>query len=82
MICSMASSWYLVAVLAVVVVVTAVAGEVDKQYGLIPTLPGESCRDIYQKNPYCHGKSGYYVIVLLTLYTVIWSWSVVERKDG
>ena len=54
----------MVALLAAVV--TVVAGEVDKQYGLIPTLPGESCRDIYQKNPYCHGKSGYYVIVIGT----------------
>ena len=41
----MVLSWYLETVLAVVV--TAVAGEVDKQYGLIPTLPGKSCRDIY-----------------------------------
>jgi len=55
----MALSWVLVTVLA-----TVVAGEVDKQYGFIPSLPGESCRDIYQKNPYCHGKSGYYVIVI------------------
>ncbi|XP_065893003.1 uncharacterized protein [Dysidea avara] len=56
----MAVSWCLVALLATVV--TAVAGEVDKQYGLIHTLPGESCRDIYQKNPTSHGKSGYYAI--------------------
>ncbi|XP_065893154.1 uncharacterized protein [Dysidea avara] len=60
----MTFSGCLVAVLAAIVAV--VAGEVDKQYGFIPTLPGESCRDIYQKNPYCHGKSGYYVIVIGT----------------
>ena len=60
----MALSWFLVTLLAAVV--TAVAGEVDKQYGFIPTLPGESCRNIYQKNPYCLGKSGYYVIVIGT----------------
>ena len=45
----MTFSCCLVAVLAAIVAV--VAGEVDKQYGFIPTLPGESCRDIYQKNP-------------------------------
>jgi len=32
------------------------------QYGFIPVLTRESCRDIYQHNPTSHGKSGYYVI--------------------
>ncbi|XP_065914398.1 uncharacterized protein [Dysidea avara] len=53
--------WYIVAVL--VAVVTANSFEVDyKQYGLIPTLPAKSCRDIYQLNPTSDGKSGYYVV--------------------
>jgi len=39
------------------------AASYDSQYGLIPTKPGKSCRDIYQLNPASHGNSGYYVIL-------------------
>jgi len=56
----MAVVWWLVAVLAVVV--TVVTAQSNPQYGTVPTLPGKSCRDIYQLNPSTHGKSGYYVI--------------------
>ena len=35
----------------------------DKGYGLLPTKPGKSCRDIYQVNPTSQGNSGYYVIM-------------------
>jgi len=39
----------------------------DNQYGLVPTLPGKSCRDTvstYERNPSCHGKkNGYYVVL-------------------
>ena len=56
----MAVSCWLVAVLAVVV--TVVTSQSNPQYGTVPTLPGKSCRDIYQLNPSAHGKSGYYVI--------------------
>jgi len=69
-------------------VVIIAVGKVTQQYGFILTLPGIFYKDIFQKNPYCHGRSGYYVLVVgttLTLYNVIWtiwSWSVVERKVG
>jgi len=56
----MAVSWCLVAVLAIVI--TVVTAQSNPQYGTVPTLPGKSCRDIYQLNPSTHGKSGYYVI--------------------
>ena len=56
----------LAAVLIAVVLLYLVPGEVDKQYGFISTLPGRSCRDIYQKNPHCRGRSGYYVVVVGT----------------
>lgn len=57
----MAVGWCL---LVLVVAVTLVTGEVTKQYGLIPTEPGKSCRDIYELNPNCRGRSGYYVIIV------------------
>jgi len=55
----MAVGWYLVAVLAAFATVTVAQ---SNQYGFIAALAGESCRDIYQRNPTSHGKSGYYVI--------------------
>ena len=58
MLSSMGIRWVFGAVLTVVV-----AAKVDYNlYGLIPTLPGGSCIDIYQLNPTSHDKSGYYVI--------------------
>ena len=59
---SMAVGWYLIAVLTAIV--TFVTGAVSNQYGLTPTQPGKSCRDIYKLNPYCRGKSGFYVVVI------------------
>ena len=56
----MAVSWHLVAVLAVVI--TVVTSESNPQYGTSRTLPGKSCRDIYQLNPSTHGKSDHYFI--------------------
>ena len=56
----MAVSCWLVAVLAVIV--TVVTAQSNPQYGTVPTLPGKSCRDIYQLNPSIHGNSGYYII--------------------
>jgi len=58
MMSSIVNGWLLGAVLTAIV-----AAEVDyKDYGIIPTLPGNSCRNIYQLNPTSHGKSGYYVV--------------------
>ena len=52
-------------VCVILVVITTITSLVlaDKQYGLISTKPGKSCRDIYQMNPASHGVSGYYIIV-------------------
>ena len=52
---SMAISYCLALVLATVAVA-------DDQYGLVRSQPAVSCRDIYQKNPTSHGKSGYYIV--------------------
>jgi len=57
---SMADSWWSVAVIAVIV--TIVTSESNPKYGTIPTLPGKSCRDIYQVNPFTRSKSDYYVV--------------------
>ena len=54
----------LYALAAIVSINQLVMADVDySQYGLIPTLPGKSCRDIYERNPKCHGRDGYYVVL-------------------
>ena len=59
----MAISW-LCALAAIVSISQLVMADVDySKYGLIPTLPGKSCRDIYEKNPSSHGRNGYYVVL-------------------
>jgi len=59
----MAISW--LCILAVIATISQlVMADIDySQYGLVPTLPGKSCRDIYERNPSCHGKNGYYVVL-------------------
>ena len=59
----MAISW-LCALTAIASINQLVMADVDySKYGLIPTLPGKSCRDIYETNPSSHGKNAYYVVL-------------------
>ena len=51
-------------VIAIAVICQPVLSAVDySQYGLVPTRPGKSCRDIYKLNPASRGQSGYYYLL-------------------
>ena len=55
-------TWSIVALLVVANGINLVIGELPCDYGLSVSYPGESCLDIYQKNPHSHGKSQKYFI--------------------
>ena len=54
----------IVSAIAIAVICQPVLSAVDySQYGLVPTRPGKSCRDIYKLNPTSRGQSGYYYLL-------------------
>ena len=48
-----------------------VTGTTECNYGIALKCPGESCSDIYQKNPKPHGVSGQYIVKISDLYAIV-----------